>query len=99
MAWVHVGQVSDFPAGGGAAVKCGDVQIAVYNFAAQGRWYDVMLDAFGPERCMFESNFPVDKFCVDYAVVWGAFEQFASRFTDAEQDQLFAGTARRVYRL
>ena len=67
--------------------------------AVQGRWYDVMLDAFGPERCMFESNFPVDKFCVDYAVIWGAFERFGARFTDAEQDALFAGTARRVYRL
>ena len=67
--------------------------------AAQGRWYDVMLDLFGPERAMFESNFPVDRFCVDYAVVWGAFERFAARFTDAEQDALFAGTARRVYRL
>ncbi|MEM9132722.1 MAG: amidohydrolase family protein [Actinomycetota bacterium] len=67
--------------------------------AAQARCYDTMLDAFGPERCMFESNFPVDRFCVDYPVVWGSFERLAARFGDAEQDQLFAGTARRVYRL
>lgn len=67
--------------------------------AVQGRWYDVMLDSFGPERCMFESNFPVDKFCVDYAVIWAAFERFASRFDTAGQAALFADTARRTYRL
>jgi nitrite reductase (NADH) large subunit len=37
--WVNVGQVADFPAEGGAAVKYGDVQIAVYNFSSRGQWY------------------------------------------------------------
>ena len=37
--WIHVGHVADFPADGGAAVKYGDVQIAVYNFASRGQWY------------------------------------------------------------
>lgn len=67
--------------------------------AVQGRWYRHVLEHFGPERCMFESNFPVDKMCVDYPVVWAAFERLAEGFTAAEQDALFAGTARRVYRL
>ena len=67
--------------------------------AVQGRWYHHMIDTFGPERCMFESNFPVDKLCVDYAVVWEAFERIAEPYTDAEQEALFAGTARRVYDL
>lgn len=67
--------------------------------AVQGRWYHHMIECFGPERCMFESNFPVDKFCVDYPVVWGAFERIAERYSPAEQADLFAGTARRVYRV
>lgn len=37
--WVHVGYLADFPADGGAAIKYGEVQIAVFNFASQGRWY------------------------------------------------------------
>jgi len=48
---------------------------------------------------MFESNFPVDKMCVDYPVVWEAFARIAEAFDDAEADALFRGTARRVYRL
>jgi predicted TIM-barrel fold metal-dependent hydrolase len=67
--------------------------------AKQERWYLHMIDRFGPGRCMFESNFPVDKFTVDYPVIWEAFERIADRFDTAEQDALFAGTARRVYRL
>ncbi|MDH3753502.1 MAG: amidohydrolase family protein [Acidimicrobiia bacterium] len=67
--------------------------------AVQERWYAHALECFGPERCMFESNFPVDKFCVDYEVVWAAFERIAARFDPTEQDALFAGTAQRVYDL
>ncbi len=67
--------------------------------AVQERWYAHALDCFGPDRAMFESNFPVDKFCVDYPVVWEAFERIAARFDPAEQDALFAGTATRVYGL
>ena len=37
--WVNVGQVDEFPIDGGAAIKHGDVQIAVYNFASRGEWY------------------------------------------------------------
>jgi len=37
--WVTVGHVSDFPADGGAAIRYGDVQIAVYNFTSRGQWY------------------------------------------------------------
>jgi len=54
---------------------------------------------FGPARCMFESNFPVDKGMVGYGAVWNAFKRLAAPLSDAEQDALFAGTARRVYRM
>jgi L-fuconolactonase len=54
---------------------------------------------FGPARCMFESNFPVDGESLGYTVLWNAFQKIAARYSDDEQDALFAGTARRAYRL
>ena len=67
--------------------------------AAHERWYLHMIDCFGPDRCMFESNFPVDRFSISYRVLWNALKKIASRFTAAERDQMFHGTASRVYSL
>lgn len=67
--------------------------------AAQGEWYRVALDLFGADRCMFESNFPVDRVSVSYAVVWNFFKKVAAGASEAEKSALFAGTARRVYGL
>ncbi len=57
------------------------------------------LEAFGPSRCMFESDFPVDKVSFGYGVFWNACKRFAADLTSSEQDQLFFGTAARTYRL
>jgi predicted TIM-barrel fold metal-dependent hydrolase len=67
--------------------------------AAQRRWYHHMLDCFGPDRCMFESNFPVDRRSLSYLVLWNGLKKIAARYSGAEQDALFVGTASRVYRL
>ncbi|MFT5267755.1 MAG: L-fuconolactonase [Acidimicrobiales bacterium] len=67
--------------------------------AAHERWYLHAIDCFGPERCMFESNFPVDRLSVSYRVMWNALKKIASRFTPDERDQMFWGTAERVYSL
>ena len=67
--------------------------------AAQARYYHYAIEQFGPSRCMFESNFPVDKCAVSYAVLWNAFKKMAARYTEAEKDDLFYGTAARVYGL
>jgi len=67
--------------------------------AAHERWYLHTIDCFGPERCMFESNFPVDRFSVSYRVLWNALKKIAARFTPDERDQMFWGTAERVYSL
>ena len=64
-----------------------------------GDWLRYAIDAFGPDRCMFESNFPVDRASLPYSVLWNAFQIVAADYTEAEQDDLFAGTARRVYKL
>ena len=62
-------------------------------------YVSVCIDAFGVDRCMFESNFPVDKGMCSYQVLWNAFKRLAAGCSDAEKSALFSGTARRVYRL
>jgi predicted TIM-barrel fold metal-dependent hydrolase len=57
------------------------------------------IEAFGPERCMFESNFPVDKGSYSFANGWNAFKRLTTGFSQADRHALFQGTARRVYRL
>jgi predicted TIM-barrel fold metal-dependent hydrolase len=55
--------------------------------------------AFGPERAMFESNFPVDKQSCSYRALWNAFRRLTEGASPAERAALFGGTAARVYRL
>lgn len=63
--------------------------------------YQYALEAFGPERCMFESNFPVDKDCISYRTLWNLFKRIAARLglSEAEKTAVFSGTAARAYRL
>ncbi len=70
------------------------------ELAALWRPYiETCIELFGVERCMFESNFPVDKRAASYAVLWNAFKRLAQGYSDPEKAALFAGTACRVYRL
>jgi predicted TIM-barrel fold metal-dependent hydrolase len=57
------------------------------------------IDCFGPQRCMFESNFPVDKVSCSYPVLWNSFKKIVAGFSDEEKTLLFHDTADRVYRL
>ena len=61
--------------------------------------YRNLIEAFGPHRWMFESNFPVDKGTCSYAVLWNSFKRIAAGTSRHEKNSLFNGTARRVYRL
>ena len=62
-------------------------------------YIETCVEAFGPARCMFESNFPVDKGMCSYAALWNAFKRLAAGASAAEKAALFGGTAVRVYRL
>jgi predicted TIM-barrel fold metal-dependent hydrolase len=66
---------------------------------AQARWYHHMIDCFGPERCMFESNFPVDRRSLPYGTYWNAMKKIASRYDPAAQQAMFHDTAARIYKL
>ncbi|PZW39294.1 putative TIM-barrel fold metal-dependent hydrolase [Humitalea rosea] len=67
--------------------------------AAWRPYVEACIEMFGAGRCMFESNFPVDKGMCSYAVLWNAFKRLAAGAGEAETAALFHGTATRVYRL
>jgi L-fuconolactonase len=58
-----------------------------------------LIEAFGANRCMFESNFPVDKASCSYVTLWNTFARIAEGASDAERRSLFHDTAARVYRI
>lgn len=65
----------------------------------QQRYYLHMIDCFGPERCMFESNFPVDKRSLSYHVLYNGLKKMVADFSESEKDRMFHGTAAEVYRI
>ena len=65
----------------------------------QKAYYETALEYFTPKRCMFESNFPVDKTSISYPVLWNAFKKLATSYSASEKDQLFYKTASTVYRI
>ncbi|MBT6511165.1 MAG: amidohydrolase family protein [Alphaproteobacteria bacterium] len=67
--------------------------------AANRDWYRHLIDCFGPHRCMYESNFPVDKVSVGYGVLWNAFKRISDEDSEADKSALFHDTAERIYRL
>ena len=62
-------------------------------------YYEHCIEHFGVARCMFESNFPVDKISCSYNTLWNSFKRLTADFSAAEKASLFHDTAARVYRL
>ena len=67
--------------------------------AAMSPYMAYCIEKFGPERCMFESNFPVDKGSYSYQAFWNACKILAKNASASEKTDLFSGTAARFYRL
>jgi L-fuconolactonase len=57
------------------------------------------IEQFGPQRCMFESNFPVDKVAYSYNVMYNAFKRLSWEYSPSERAAMFHDTAARVYRI
>jgi predicted TIM-barrel fold metal-dependent hydrolase len=111
-AWrISIGELARCP---NVHVKLGGLGMRLFGFdvhegaqppgseqlAALWRPYiETCIEAFGPERAMFESNFPVDKGSGSYHVFWNAFKRIAAGFSAAEKAALFSDSARRFYRL
>ncbi|WP_089718675.1 amidohydrolase family protein [Candidatus Entotheonella palauensis] len=67
--------------------------------AAMAPYYRYCIEQFGVHRCMFESNFPVDKVSCSYTLLWNAFKRITEDFSSDERAALFHDTAARIYRV
>jgi predicted TIM-barrel fold metal-dependent hydrolase len=67
--------------------------------AAWRPYVETCIELFGADRCMMESNFPVDKQSCGYGVLWNALKRITQGCPAAEKAALYRGTAARVYRL
>jgi predicted TIM-barrel fold metal-dependent hydrolase len=77
------------------AVQPGSAELA----NAMEPYFAFCIEKFGAHRCMFESNFPVDKASYSYVAIWNAFKRLTQSHSRAERQALFHDTAARVYRL
>ncbi len=99
---------------GNVAIKLGGLAMALAGFgwhrlprppsslelaAAWRPYFETCLEIFGPDRCMFESNFPVDRAGCSYTTLWNAFKTLAADLPAPERRALLAATASRIYRL
>ncbi len=97
-----------------ASVKLGGLAMVVTGFefhkqnepptsgdllAAWRPYLDTCIEAFGPSRCMFESNFPVDKAMCSYTAMWNAYKRAVASHSAADKAAMFHDTAARIYRL
>ena len=92
--------------GGLGMVRCGfdwhtrDKPIGSEELATAMRpFLSHCIEQFTPERCMFESNFPVDKVSFSYNVMWNAFKRFSKGYSASERAAMFHDTAARIYRI
>jgi predicted TIM-barrel fold metal-dependent hydrolase len=67
--------------------------------AAIAPYMNYCIEKFGPNRCMFESNFPVDKVSFSYHVMYNAFKRLSQGYSASERTAMFHDTAVRVYRV
>lgn len=96
------------------ALKVGGIGMPIYGMgwhkqqtaptaeAVADWWRDPVrwcIDTFGVDRCMLESNFPVDRMSMPYATLWESFDMITADLSPPERDNLFYGTATRTYRL
>ncbi len=106
----HLQLLAGFP---NVAIKLGGLGMPSCGFArhpagaATSEWLaqqwrpylETCIDLFGVNRCMFESNFPVDAACTSYPILWNAYKRIVAGASATEKAALFAHTARRLYRL
>ena len=95
-------------------IKLGGLGMSVFGFGfhqadrpptsaelaqAWGPYILTCIEIFGSSRCMFESNFPVDKGTCSYQVLWNTFKRITAGMSEDEKRQLYRDTAARFYRL
>jgi L-fuconolactonase len=107
-------QIDDLARCPNVVVKLGGLNMEINGFGWQHRpmpptsielmqatrpYFDYVISRFGVDRCMFESNFPVDKLSCSYTVLWNSFKRMTAGYSATERAALFHDTASQVYRL
>jgi len=107
----RMARLADFP---NVYVKLGGLTMRVAGFGFEKQpqapssdqlaqawqpYFDHVVQQFGAQRCMFESNFPVDKSGCGYTVLWNACKKLCAKLPTVDRRALLAQTARRVYKL
>ena len=64
---------------------------------ATAPYFNFCIEKFGTKRCMFESNFPVDKISCSYNVLWNSFKRITSKFSEGEKRDLYHDVAANTY--
>ena len=96
----HEARRHDDAAGRVRLRRAAGAAVARHELAGCWRPYiETCIELFGADRCMFESNFPVEKMGIGWAALWNAFKRIAAGASADEKLALFSGTARRIYRL
>ena len=95
---VKLGGVGMAPYGSGWAER-GTVATSDEVVEAWGPAMHHIIKHFGTKRCMFESNFPVDKVSFSYRTMWNAYKKMTQGMSKGDREDLFALTAERVYRI
>jgi len=87
---------------------CPNVSVKISGIGVPGRPWTAAanreivlttIELFGPRRCMFASNFPVDGLCGRFADIYGGFDEITAAFSAAERRALFRDNALRIYRI
>ncbi len=106
--------MSDLASCKNVSVKLGGMTMALSGFGwnklekpassielaeAMSPYYHYCIDNFGPERCMFESNFPVDSTGASYGILWNAFKRISKPYSDTERAAIHHDTATQLYNL
>jgi predicted TIM-barrel fold metal-dependent hydrolase len=89
-------KVSECP---NVALKISGISIPKSSWNIEtNRWIvETLIELFGIARCMFASNFPVDKVCASFDEIYGGFEKIVANFAEQEKDMLFRSNANRIY--
>jgi predicted TIM-barrel fold metal-dependent hydrolase len=84
-----------------AAVKIGGLSMFMHRWTTDDfrPWIEAAIDAFGTDRCMFASNFPVDWLYSEFGTLMNAFSEITRQFSEEERNALFVTNAERWYRI
>jgi predicted TIM-barrel fold metal-dependent hydrolase len=107
-------EITELATCGNVVAKLGGINMEINGFGWHARerpptshelmeatrpYYEHTIERFGTERCMFESNFPVDKVSCSYSVLWNSFKRLTAQYSPTDKARLFHDTAQRIYRL